>query len=629
MVLVLARRAAILCALVALNDNLGCAYTFQRPVLIRARGVRLGSMMPRGSFLARHQRMKSIPSRGIKSSAISSLSMHMGHSHAHHHHHDEYSQASPKPIARTAIRILFAALLALTPRLLSIISPKKTFIYPSSIKGDTAAFVLLTSLFAVADRIRDETKHFIQKGEKWRLSMLKHSTPLSAGGLLLLSINSLSYFLILTFNKCDFKNSYVDYFFKNKNAADRVTFLGAIINLLLSAGKLVVGIGCHSSALVADAGHSLSDLFSDFVTLWAVQIARLPPDDDHPYGHGKFESIGSLFLSLTLLGTGLSVGLSSYVKFIQVIATQRAKGIASAAALVEVPTWPALVVAFISIVSKEWLYRITRRVGEELNSQVVIANAWHHRSDAYSSILALISIGLAMSVPGFLAADPLAGMLVAGMIAMTGAEIMGESMKQLTDAVTDEELVRSVENVASDDPDVREVTRVRARQVGSKALVDVLLTTPPDLSSSAMKAIEERIRVRIFADVDGVLNAEVRATGEDIVFCPLLTAIDDTEIDHQISATSVEETAREALEAHPDVVTVEGVMVHFEDTVRVRVDANICVDPNRTVSEANAIAAKLRKILEDEKDSNIDQANIFLDLNVAIPRDQPQSVLAP
>lgn len=191
MVLVLARRAAILCALVALNDNLGCAYTFQRPVLIRARGVRKGSMMPRGSFLARHQRsMKSIPSRGIKSSAISSLSMHMGHSHAHHHHHDEHSQASPKPIARTAIRILFAALLALTPRLLSIISPKKTFIYPSSIKGDTAAFVLLTSLFAVADRIRDETKHFIQKGEKWRLSMLKHSTPLSAGGLLLLSINS-------------------------------------------------------------------------------------------------------------------------------------------------------------------------------------------------------------------------------------------------------------------------------------------------------------------------------------------------------------------------------------------------------------------------------------------------------
>lgn len=176
MALVLARRAAILCALVALSDNLACAYSFQQPLLIR-----VSRHVSGGSFQTRHQRMNSIPSRGTKSSALSSLSMHMGHSHAHHHHHDEHSQASQKPKARTAIRILFAALLALTPRLLSILSPKKTFLYPSSIKGDTAAFVLLSSLFAVADRIRDETKHFIQKGEKWRLSMLKHSTPLSAG----------------------------------------------------------------------------------------------------------------------------------------------------------------------------------------------------------------------------------------------------------------------------------------------------------------------------------------------------------------------------------------------------------------------------------------------------------------
>jgi cation diffusion facilitator family transporter len=423
--------------------------------------------------------------------------------------------------------------------------------------------------------------------------MVKHSTPLSA-----------------------------DYFFKNKNAADKVTFLGVIINLLLSGGKVVAGVLCHSSALVADAGHSLSDLFSDFVTLWAVQVARLPPDDDHPYGHGKFESIGSLFLSLTLLGTGLSVGLSSYMKFIQVIAMQRANGIGAAASLIELPTWPALIVAFMSIVSKEWLYRITRRVGEELNSQVVIANAWHHRSDAYSSVLALISIGLAMASPSFLSADPLAGMLVAGMIAMTGAEIMGESMKQLTDAVTDEELVQSVENISRDDPDVKEVKRVRARQVGSKALVDVEVETPPDLSASAMRAIEERLRVRILADVDGVLDAGVRATGEDVVFCPLLTAVEDTNLDHQISATSVEETARATLEAHPDVVSVEGVTVHYQDTVLVRVDANICVVATKTVSEANTLAATLRQILEEG--DNIDQANIYLDLNAA-----KETILAP
>lgn len=428
--------------------------------------------------------------------------------------------------------------------------------------------------------------------------MLKHSTPLSA-----------------------------DYFFRNDNAADRVTFLGVIVNLLLSAGKFVVGVTCHSSVLIADAGHSLSDLFSDFVTLWAVQVARLPPDDDHPYGHGKFESVGSLFLSLTLLGTGLSVGVSSYKKFLQVINVQRTAGIAAAAQLVEVPTWPALVMAGMSIASKEWLYRITRKVGEEVKSQVVIANAWHHRSDAYSSVLALISIGLAMAVPGFLAADSFAGILVAGMIAMTGAEIMGESVKQLTDAVTDEELVKNVEMVAWEDADIRSVTRVRARQVGSSALVDVAVEVPPDLSATAMRAIEERIRVRITSEVVGVLDVDVKATGEDVVFCPLLTAIDDSDVEHHhLSATGIEEAAREVLDANPDVTSVQGVTVHYQDTVLVRVDANICVDPSISVTQATRLASVLRENLEQSDD--IDQANIYLDLNAGASLENVQEEVA-
>ena len=368
-------------------------------------------------------------------------------------------------------------------------------------------------------------------------------------------------------------------------------------------------------------------MFSDFVTLWAVQIARLPPDDDHPYGHGKFESVGSLFLSLTLLGTGLSVGISSYLKFIEVLTVQRLQGVSAAAMLVEIPTWHCLVMAAVSIVSKEWLYRITRKVGEKLNSQVVIANAWHHRSDAYSSVLALISIGLAMSVPGFLAADPAAGMLVAGMIAMTGAEIMGESVKQLTDAVTDEDLVKEVEFISSADADVKNVTRVRARQVGPSALVDVEVTTPRDLSASAMRAIEERVRVRILADVDGVLDVVVRATAEDVVFCPLLNAIEASDVEHQISATKVESAAREILEADSDVKSVGGVTVHYQDTVLIRVDANICVSLNATVSEANFVAARLRRSLLNS-DSNIDQANIFLDLNYP-PENTQEKVLLP
>lgn len=536
--------------------------------------------------------------------------MHMGHSHSHNHHDHSHTTPTPRKIpkgwrgklllfsSRPIVRILFAALITLLPPILKSIKKHQTPLRHSITKTDVGAFILTSGILAIFDSIRDETKVLISKGESWRISVLKHSTPLSA-----------------------------DYFFRNDNAADRVTFLGVIVNVLLSAGKFFVGVTCHSSVLIADAGHSLSDLFSDFVTLWAVQVARLPPDDDHPYGHGKFESVGSLFLSLTLLGTGVSVGVSSYKKFLQVINVQRSMGVAAAAQLVEIPTWPCLVMAGMSIASKEWLYRITRRVGEELNSQVVIANAWHHRSDAYSSVLALISIGLAMAVPGFLAADPFAGMLVAGMIAMTGAEIMGESVKQLTDAVTDEEILKDVEMVASDDADIRNVTRVRARQVGSSALVDVAVEVPPDLSATAMRAIEERIRVRIASEVTGVLDVDVKATGEDVVFCPLLTAIDDSDVEHpHLSATEVEEAAREVLVAHPDVKSVQGVTVHYQDTVLVRVDANICVDPNATVTQANMLAAVLRKNLEQSDD--IDQANIFLDLNTGAPLEYVQEVKA-
>ena len=127
------------------------------------------------------------------------------------------------------MRILFAALITLLPPIL-----KHKSLHNSITKTDIGAFALTSGILAIFDIIRDETKALISKGESWRLSMLKHSTPLSA-----------------------------DYFFRNDNAADRVTFLGVIVNLLLSAGKFIVGVGCHSSVLIADAGHSLSDLFSD------------------------------------------------------------------------------------------------------------------------------------------------------------------------------------------------------------------------------------------------------------------------------------------------------------------------------------------------------------------------------
>lgn len=516
--------------------------------------------------------------------------MHMGHSHAHnhHHHHDHHVEETNNSQSRTASspKTVMGVILhqlshrKLTARILyaaaAIFVPPLTFGHRRITRTDAAVFILTSTALTFANRIRNETKFLLNRANNLRVGLVKHSPR---------EMNASKFF------------------FRNKNPADRVTLIGVLVNLLLSIGKAVVGVTCHSSALIADAGHSLSDLFSDFITLWAVQIARLPPDDDHPYGHGKFEAIGSLFLACMLFGTGLSVGAMSNAKLLQIISSQ---GIAAA---VKIPTFPALIMAGLSILSKEWLYRITARVGEKLNSQVVIANAWHHRSDAYSSILSLASIGLAMSVPGMVAADSAAGLLVAGMICMTGAEIMGEAVKQLTDT-SDRELVARVTKLAKKQKDVLDIKRIRARWMGSSALVDVVVTTPDYLSSSAVRAVEENVKSKIMQEETHVIDADVHVTTTEVV-CPLLNA---SKSDRK-GAHELEDDARTMLMGHTEVESVERCTLHFKDTILVHVDASIRLKSpeGTTILGAGEVASELRDVLESS--SSIDTANIFLDLN--------------
>ncbi|CAB9529887.1 Mitochondrial metal transporter 2 [Seminavis robusta] len=473
-----------------------------------------GSLIPNGSALSFHpttsarRALEMAPSSAklqLSSSypqqrRQSALSMHMGHSHSHHHHQDDHAaqQQKPQPPPKTlggkalrlsrspVVRLAFAALVVFVP---TLVRRRHLAMSQWIQRGDVAAFFLISAALTFANGAKNEVKRILDRVSDWKDGIAKHAPKAR-------------------------KQSLMERLFSKsrEQSADRVTLFGVLINLVLSVGKLVVGVTCHSSALVADAGHSLSDLFSDFITLWAVQIARLPPDEDHPYGHGKFEAVGALFLALTLLGTGLSVGAVSYQSMLEIMKLQRTGGAAALAASVQVPTFPALLMAFLSIVSKEWLFRVTRNVGEDLNSQVVLANAWHHRSDAYSSILALVSIALAMLVPGLLAADSAAGLLVGGMICMTGAEIMGEAVKQLTDASADDSLVANVKQLAlQESDDVLEVTRIRTRQMGSKAFVDVSIKTPESLSNSATRAVEERVKYTILKNEKNVVDADVNA----------------------------------------------------------------------------------------------------------------------
>ena len=409
--------ALFLCAITQISSYAVSAFTCDRLISNTFQFSSKG-------FLVSTDSMKSSNTKFHTQRKRNDIQMHFGHSHSHHHHIYFNSKDSElttwKKIfhssRRSSSRIVLSAIMTLVPPLIL----RNQWVFACRItRFDFVTFLATSIILTHSESIEREINTIFKNAKHVWDGIRKYKQP-----------NTIE----------DSNKRKSQYCVLPKNAADRVTFIGLAINLILSLGKGIVGITCHSSALITDAGHSLSDILSDFITLWSVHFGRLPPDEDHPFGRGKFESIGSLFLSLTLLVTGISLGAVSNKRLTDILSIQFAsvsqgqKLVLSASHLMpEVPTFPCLIMALASVLSKEWLYRITKDVGERLNSKVVIANAWHHRSDAYSSILALISIGIAMTFPSLIAVDCAAGLLVAGMICMTGFEILIDSIKNISD----------------------------------------------------------------------------------------------------------------------------------------------------------------------------------------------------
>jgi len=185
------------------------------------------------------------------------------------------------------------------------------------------------------------------------------------------------------------------------NAKTRVTLVGAGVNIILSTAKIGAGVVLASPALVADGVHSLSDLVSDVLVLWALRHSGRAPDEDHPYGHGRFETLATLALSAVLALTGLGIAWDAALRLLS--GADSAPGV-----------W-ALAVIALSIVTKEILFHYTKGVGEREASRMIVANAWHHRTDALSSVVALVGVGAAQL--GFGWGDPLAAIIIAAMLA--------------------------------------------------------------------------------------------------------------------------------------------------------------------------------------------------------------------
>ncbi len=241
------------------------------------------------------------------------------------------------------------------------------------------------------------------------------------------------------------------------------TWVGFGVNGLLSILKVLAGIFGHSGAMIADGIHSLSDFITDVVVLVFVGVSARGVNKDYRYGHGKFETFATMLISMALFGVAVWI---FYTGLMNVHASLNGEIIAQ-------PTYLALIMAVVSIVSKEWLYQYTRRVGEKVKSMAVIANAWHHRSDAFSSIATLIGISGAM----FLGAqwrilDPLAAMLVSVFIAIVGYKLLVPAVRELLEVSLSEKENNEIGSLIVSVPGVITYHNLRTRKNGNLYVMD-------------------------------------------------------------------------------------------------------------------------------------------------------------
>ena len=246
-------------------------------------------------------------------------------------------------------------------------------------------------------------------------------------------------------------------FQKVVNKVSLITILG---NVALSVLKLLAGIVAHSNAMISDAIHSASDVFSTVVVIIGVKLASKEPDKEHPYGHERLECVAAIILAMVLFITGLGIGMEAFQNITSGNYSE-----------LQVPGILALVAAIVSIVSKEAMYWYTRYYAKRIDSGALMADAWHHRSDAFSSVGALIGIGGAML--GFPVMDSIASLVIFVFIAKAAFDIFKDAIDKMVDHSCDEETEKRIYDCVMDNEDVLGIDLLHTRVFGNKIYVDV------------------------------------------------------------------------------------------------------------------------------------------------------------
>ena len=283
----------------------------------------------------------------------------------------------------------------------------------------------------------------------------------------------------------------------------RVTLVGFVVNLILSAAKLAAGILGRSGAMVADAIHSFSDMATDIVVIVFARISSKPKDDGHDYGHGKYETLATIIISLALAAVGIGI-LSSSIGSIRTILE---------GGTLPRPGAVALVAAVVSIVAKEILYRYTVRVGRRIDSPSVIANAWHHRSDALSSLGTLAGIGCAYFLgEKWRIADPIAALLVAVFIFKIALDLIRTGLGELLEKSLPADVEQEILSIVTANPEIHSPHNLRTRRIGASIAIEVHVRVDGAMSVAHSHAltvdIEHRLRARFGAGTMIAIHVE-------------------------------------------------------------------------------------------------------------------------
>lgn len=330
---------------------------------------------------------------------------------------------------------------------------------------------------------------------------------------------------------------------QRRQAMDRVTWWGVAVNIVLAISKLVAGFIAQSHALIADGFHSFSDLMSDAMVLVASKHSTKDADEDHPYGHARYETLATIGVGVFLIAVAAGIAIDAISRLTE-------------PAMLASPGALALWIAVLSIISNEALYQYTMRVAISIRSKLLKANAWHHRTDSISSIV--VFVGIAGAMLGWPVLDDVAAVVVAVMIAKIGWDLSHQSVQELVDTALEPETVSAIKNDIMDIDGVEELHMLRTRRMGHNALVDVHILVDSKLSVSEGHQISEAVAQTLKENFEDISDVTVHIDPEDDELTP--NSCRDLPLRSEIEAA-----LREAWQQIPETNQAKGITLHYLD----------------------------------------------------------------